>query len=158
MVLVGWAAVGLGVLISAVSGRSRPLANFLLPLLMMMQIVFSVVVAGDGDAFLENAYCNFQWGPPIDTHMDRNQPNVWAARASYITLSRYGDISLRSFAYFSRPETSCAFWEAVATLLAMMFALPALAAAVLCLQENWWTLQVNLALAAGNLKKLLNLR
>ena len=141
LTVVGLAAVGAGLLISALAGTNRPLAAFILPLAMMAQIVFSVEVAGHGDASLASAYGEFNphwckevpgcphraqfWQKPGDSssygwtcgknhrkdepqespeeikQRNAGRPNLWAACASYATISRYGDIVLRSFAYSS---------------------------------------------------------
>lgn len=87
---VSIAAFSMGLVVSALANRSRPAANFILPLLMMAQIVFTVHVAGNGSDLLHNAYGGFNQKPPDD----------WATKVSHITISRYGDIALRSFAYF----------------------------------------------------------
>ena len=58
LALVGCVAVGMGLFISAVATRSSAVANFILPLVMMVQIVFSVEVAGEGGN-LDNAYGAF---------------------------------------------------------------------------------------------------
>ena len=92
LTLVSWAAVGLGLLISALAGTSRLLAGSLLPLAMMAQIVFSVQVADSGGSdSLIGVYGKF--------NANGDLPNRWAAISSYATISRYGDILLRSFAY-----------------------------------------------------------
>lgn len=163
LALVGWAAVGLGLLISALARRSKSAANFILPLVMIIQIVFSVHVAGRGQAPLHEAYGSFhlhacrgaegcqrrveQWMPPAmngwlcracrnawpqttqasadpevnlpetselrrlisehrvvdavaDARHNATLPNQVGVALSYLTLSRYGDIVLRSFAYW----------------------------------------------------------
>ncbi|MEQ8835565.1 MAG: ATP-binding cassette domain-containing protein, partial [Lacipirellulaceae bacterium] len=58
LMILGCASVGLGLLLSAVSGLSRHRANFLLPLVMIGQIVFSVQVADGNSTFLA-AYKRF---------------------------------------------------------------------------------------------------
>jgi ABC-type lipoprotein export system ATPase subunit len=146
LALVSLAAVGMGLVISALASTSRPTANFILPLVMMFQIVFSVQVAGEGSAPLYKAYGEFHghrctiencnrraqswipgrggWlcnrcrdlrgkTPPNDppeqvAAHNMKRPNLYAARASYVTLSRWGDIALRGFAY-SKYEHD-AFW------------------------------------------------
>lgn len=154
--LVGWAGLALGLFLSAVAGRYKPVASFLLPLVMIAQIVFSVQVAGRGDAPLHEAYgelnlhrCQGAIGcqrraqfwipqedgrwvcdkcqtsqlratrkpdPAADRDANRLRPGRWAALASYLTISRYADIALRSFAYhevdftsFSNPSTSASY-------------------------------------------------
>ncbi len=137
--LIGFAAVGLGLWISALSGHDKAKANYILPLVMMLQIVFSVEVAGKRDAGLAAAYGEFnlhacardgpdgcqrraqRWTPqygwlcdkcraaapgfkrqvnPADDQTENEKrPARLAALASYATISRYGDIALRSFAY-----------------------------------------------------------
>ena len=193
--LVGPAGVGLGLCISAVAGRSRPIATSALPLAMMAQIVFSVQVAGNGQASFEKAYGEFNvhkcqvtnacplrpvlWTseagftcceheataeskPPKPEDVDQHnaqRPNRWAALASYFTLSRYGDVALRSLAYSAdasiQHDQGYKRWrtEAVAMLMTMILGLPALAALVLRVQGDWWALKVKLALAARNLKR-----
>lgn len=56
LLLVSWTSVAMGLVISALSNESKQLAAALLPLVMMCQILFSVQVAGKGDAYLEEAY------------------------------------------------------------------------------------------------------
>jgi ABC-type multidrug transport system ATPase subunit len=153
---VGLAAVGMGLLISALAGKSRPLANFILPLLMMIQIAFSVETAGQVNntgrnrgirefheiygeftphrcndegcrqrAILwkrlaakksqatasrsptENDATSQPWiwtcknsddnsSPGNDDLYCPYRPNILATYGSYLTISRYGDILLRS--------------------------------------------------------------
>lgn len=88
LLLTGWASVGTGMVISAGAGHNPALANFLVPLAMMLQIVFSIQVAGQRDADLHRAYDTFHSGR--------------AAQVSYLTISRYADIALRSFSYWKR--------------------------------------------------------
>jgi hypothetical protein len=59
LALVGLASTGLGLLISAAAKRNKPLPNLLLPLVMIVQVLFSVQVAGDGKASLHRAYGEF---------------------------------------------------------------------------------------------------
>ncbi len=125
LVLTGWAATGMGLCLSALCKDNRALANFLLPLVMMVQIVFSVHVATDGGKDdLYEVYGEFHWGHyDYDAegkgirahewrgeqdgsnlqwhHKNSNSPNspLAAARCSYFTITRYADILLRSFAY-----------------------------------------------------------
>ena len=168
LALVGWAAVGMGVLISALAGRSRPLANFVLPLVMMMQIVFSVQVAGQGDAFLQGAIGEFHWTNDRprsrDDRIDLGRPNPWAARASYATLSRYGDIAVRSFAYFGHESAAhndeYRQWrkEARRMLIVMILGLPVVAIVVLHVQGSWWAIKVKLIDVGRYLQRLLHRR
>lgn len=193
LALVGCAAVGLGLLISALANRSKPAANFVLPLVMMAQILFSVQVAGQGQADLAQAYGEFHlhacqgdagcrrrvqyWIPgeggwlcddcraarrrgttkrrrpaPVEVaYENARRPPDWAAALSYVTLSRYADIALRSFAYhdddhraFSGEPTTdsqaryayrtwrCEAWGFLAILTA---AFPALTLAVMWCQS-----------------------
>jgi hypothetical protein len=85
LVPLAMASASMGLLISAAVGRNRQLAAAVLPLVMMVQIVFSAEICGDGGS-LDNAY-----GTETSA-----QPALWM---TYGTLSRYGDIALRSFAY-----------------------------------------------------------
>ena len=178
---VGLAAVGLGLLISALAGTNRPLAGFILPLAMMTQIVFSIQVAGNQKAPLVEAYGEFTphrchspgcprrarfWRTSEDTGScawtcgtnhatsvaverpellakeNADRPNLWAASASYATISRYGDILLRSFAYQSSADTPSSGvdadppispWqrESLGVLLLLSVALPALVIPIL---------------------------
>lgn len=159
LALVGWGAVGAGLVISALSGTRSVVANFILPLVMMVQIVFSVHVAGDGNASVGIAYGEFnakhcqgrlECPRRVDRRTDdgrflckkcrdrpeaandekpesqadkekaleynRERPNVWAARASTFTLSRYGDMALSCFAYEKGGEdtskkNAVAYWR-----------------------------------------------
>lgn len=125
LILTSLAAVGLGLVLSSCSGSGRPFASFLLPLVMMQQIVFSAQVAVHGKVELKDVYGDFQvrgcsqagcshraqhWLPErggwlclnceSSSHRDFDQPSShwWAALFSYATLSRHADIILRSFA------------------------------------------------------------
>ena len=181
LTLLSFAAVGMGLLISACAGRNRPAANFLLPLIMMLQIAFSVQIAGDGAAKLEEAYGEFHthncqrkdcrrraeswmpakggWlcdrcraaepnsspsaDPELDADHNSQRPDIWASRASYLALSRYGDIALRSFAYFIpdlKLDPQFGYrrwrWEALGVLVGLTVALPAGAAVCLRLGDT----------------------
>lgn len=59
LALVNASAVGMGLVISALSGRSQQTANLLLPLVMIAQIVFSVYVCCD-KGHLEDVYGRLQ--------------------------------------------------------------------------------------------------
>ncbi|HUY32638.1 MAG TPA: ABC transporter ATP-binding protein [Pirellulales bacterium] len=151
LLLVGLAALGLGLVISAAAKRNKPLPNFILPLVMIAQMLFSVQVAGNGKEEFFLAYGEFhahqcrdraahasrrraeRWlavadetaglepgwycsdcppkkpskkplSPDTDANQDRFRPKLAAALGSYLTISRYGDIALRSFAYFDDDE------------------------------------------------------
>jgi hypothetical protein len=124
--LTSLAAVGVGLLLSSCSGASRPLASFLLPLVMMQQIVFSAQVAVEDGTELAKVYGDFHvhacsqadcarraqhWLPDKGGwfckscasksrgSFEQSSSSWWAAMFSYATLSRYADIILRSFAY-----------------------------------------------------------
>ncbi|MBA3485287.1 MAG: hypothetical protein H0T51_26115 [Pirellulales bacterium] len=84
--VVGFASVGLGLLLSAISWKSGVTANVLLPLVMIFQIVFSVVVARDVKSYANGPYDGFFW---------RGSDTPAAAKASYLTLSRWGDRAIR---------------------------------------------------------------
>jgi hypothetical protein len=122
---------------------------------MIVQVLFSVQVAGDGKASLHRAYGEFngqhcrvreahdrprraeRWLAPLpddaaggltsgwycsdcekepngatkqmpesDLRQDHLRPNLAAVLGSYLTVSRYGDIALRSFAYFKDDATA----------------------------------------------------
>lgn len=191
LVLVGWSAVGMGLAISVLSQFSRLLANFVMPLAMIAQIVFSVQIAdpNSNDDF-HLLYGRFT-GRQCSAHEDCRRPAAYwtatskpghflcekcwlrvrkqlgsleqsqfelstdevigasprkvAAIASYFTISRYGDIALRTFAYNEVPawrETDVdgarinvnavdslatyRLWRqyAIATLLALSIGLP----------------------------------
>ncbi len=197
--LVGWAAMGVGLLVSAMSGENRALANFILPLFMIMQMVFSVQVAGKGELSLRKAYGEFHVhrceGPhhcprraehwivaykawlcqrcfvayrqcekdgltfseviscmrqqvraespsePSVVEYNAARPAWLAALVSYTTISRYGDIALRSFAYELVPDDAMTSeqhnpylrhnyaawrWNATAMLAAMIVFFPTL--------------------------------
>jgi hypothetical protein len=68
---------------------------------MMLQIVCSVKVAGE-DTDLDDAYRNFSLlrEASRDANGADNAPNRFAMLTSYLTISRYSDVALRSFAYF----------------------------------------------------------
>lgn len=151
--LIGCAGAGMGLLISALSRRSKPAANFILPLAMIAQIVFSAQIAVSESLSFDRTYGQFTprqcrnaavhpngrraevwiaeptpkllpgWycrdcyepdgkprQPPRseaesrrfaerDEHSDGDRPNLAATYCSYLTISRYADVALRSFAY-----------------------------------------------------------
>lgn len=188
--LVNLASVGMGLLISVAVGRISQAANLILPLVMIVQIVFSVHVCRQGGT-LQKAYGEFspwmcslwpsrradQWRPgalrwicegaleAYEKHrgemcrVNANAPNIQpacehqaigAARAddphdaqedafanarlpsraaaaiSYLTLSRYGDIILRSFAYRDEsPDPTLGYefwWKEALLVIATIFA------------------------------------
>lgn len=101
LVLVGWTSVAMGLFISTIAGFSQTTANFALPLVMIAQIVFSVVVVGHRSGDVEKDYSEFT---PLrtsagDSDQDKPTPTWFASLASTFTVSRYGDMALRSFAY-----------------------------------------------------------
>lgn len=59
LLLVAWAGVGLGLLISALAGRSKEMAGFIWPLVMIAQILFSVPVCVGSAKTMSNAYGEF---------------------------------------------------------------------------------------------------
>ncbi|PQO30762.1 hypothetical protein C5Y96_14990 [Blastopirellula marina] len=211
LVLTGWAAVGMGMVISAVSGKSSSIANFLLPLMMILQIVFSAEVAGKGGN-LQSAYGSFhlhrcegktncvrrvehrvptngQWlcevcrgklstcrktiehkanassvsergigphvsaelrrcldeqavkSPSYDQAVNEDLPTTVAIAISYGTLSRYGDMALRSLDE-EDPQTRDEngynqwFWEAISILVVLAFALPGVTWFILWVQAG----------------------
>jgi ABC-type multidrug transport system ATPase subunit len=200
LLLLACAATGLGFLISASVGRNRQLATAILPLVMMVQIVFSAQVCSDGGN-LANAYrdlhfhrcsgrvvlpdantspcplyarwwerfskddlgywrcddCAAYFASPqkkqdevrpvdestLQEQLDRQhqgRPECLTIAATYATLSRYGDIVLRSFAYFKDGPKAKEYarWrrEAVCVLVAAAIAMPALAGWILMLQTG----------------------
>jgi|GEM_PF-5308771 len=143
LVPVSLAAAGLGLLISALSRRSRPAANFILPLVMMAQIVFSVQIAVPGNLSLKEAYRDFQLlrSPLVADSEQVSRPSFTVVAASYFTLSRYGDIALRSFSYHEKNPVDHQNRQrtALGVLGALSVVLPTLAAGLLWLQERYWT-------------------
>lgn len=162
---VACAGTGVGLLLSAIVGRNRLAAAFVLPLLMMVQIVFSVHVAGNGQRLLHNAYdghfLSVLFGDAAAGEQSVESAEGPLMRGSYFTISRWGDIALRSFAYgrmeyewfatsstpaqsdkTSRPEAlpTYRYWrlEAAIVLLSISIALPALTWAVLVIQHLDW--------------------
>jgi hypothetical protein len=105
-------SVCLGLLISAVVGNSRQLANFLLPLVMIAQMVFSVRIAGQADkmnAGVEPAYQSLADNPVADV-------------MSRFTMSRYADILLRTFLYDPAQAGVPGSWEwLLKAIVAMLF-------------------------------------
>ncbi len=73
-------------LLSAISWKSGVTANFLLPLIMILQIVFRVVVTRDVKSYANGPYDGSFW---------RGSDTPPAAKASYLTLSRWGDRAIR---------------------------------------------------------------
>jgi ABC transport system ATP-binding/permease protein len=97
----------LGLFISAISGRRKERANLLLPLFMISQIVFSAAAVGES-GHVDNAYRDFQMrgAVPESDAADLQRPTTRTitVAVSYLTLSRYGDILMRCFAYHGIPE------------------------------------------------------
>lgn len=109
LALINLTAVGLGLMISAISGRSRHAGNLLLPLMMIIQIVFSVYVCGQAEGKnLYEAYKGFCFrsrfpaANAADQDANDRMPGWPSSAISYLTLSRHGDIWLRSFATDNR--------------------------------------------------------
>lgn len=143
LVIVGWSATGAGLLISAVAAHSKPAAALLLPLFMMAQIVFSVLVgdpkAATNPSDADQAYENYSWRTPASVQ----SPGLFARVGSYLTLSRYGDRALRRFAYAedSAPTKSKSSIQEMADSIAVLLGLTALFAVAtwgcLGLQNRW---------------------
>lgn len=109
---------------------------------MMVQLLFGVEVANrqrDADESLDVAYATFNLNSQLacDKHVVKRQGDwskTTAIATSYLTLSRYGDILVRSYEPSDRetgpyPESGYASWrfEAGLILLAFSAGLPALA-------------------------------
>ena len=92
LLVTGTAGVALGLCLSALAGRRKESATFLLPLVMIAQLVFSVPVACPDAArdSVNSAYAKFH---PRESNV------CLAACASYLTISRPADLALRSFSY-----------------------------------------------------------
>ena len=88
--LVGCAGAGLGMFISAVSRRSKPAANFVLPLAMIAQIVFSVQVAVDGKLPFHKEYGQFSLHQceRIAVHPAGRRAEVWLAPEQKTAIQR----------------------------------------------------------------------
>ncbi len=98
LVVTALAGVTLGLCLSAAAGRRREAATFLLPLVMIAQLVFSVPVAlpdaaRDG---VVSAYLKFQPSEPAVR---------LAAYASWCTISRPADVALRTWSYHPPGDT-----------------------------------------------------
>jgi len=86
------AGVSLGLCLSALAGRKKETATFLLPLVMIAQLVFSVPVAYPDAArdSVQSAYTKFHWA----------EKQVWlAAGLSLLTISQPADMALRAWSY-----------------------------------------------------------
>ena len=86
------AGASLGLCLSALAGRKKETATFLLPLVMIAQLVFSVPVASPDAArdSVKLAYTKFHWA----------EKQVWlAAGISLLTISQPADMALRSWSY-----------------------------------------------------------
>ncbi len=156
LALVGLAGAGMGLLLSAIAGRKREIATFLLPLIVLIQMVCSVQIAVGDRLSLPAAYRSFQLfhrpGPARGAAESDAVPARPVVAFSYLTVSRPADIALRAFAYSatdaknftapadrSSPETRTArAWHrrALLTLAAFALLFPALAAATLSLQSR----------------------
>lgn len=121
-ILIATSVVGvsLGLCLSALAGRKKETATFLLPLVMISQLVFSVPVAypdATRDS-VESAYTKFH---PAEGNVRL------AASISMLTITRPADMALRSQSYDEPDERAAehakyAAWGA-ATLLGWMVAL-----------------------------------
>jgi len=78
LILVGWAATGLGLGISAAVGRNRQLAAAILPFVMMVQIVFHAQVRGEGDLF-SDAYRHLHFRQ-CEGFVESEEPNAASER------------------------------------------------------------------------------
>lgn len=101
LILVSVSAIALGLSISAFAHRSSSMANFLLPLVMVAQIVFSsVICVGSDRATVEEAYGEFPKGFVRQADSFRSdskgitEPSQLSGYLSGLTLSRYGDVLL----------------------------------------------------------------
>lgn len=117
LVTVSIAATMLGLLISVLAGRTPLLAAAMLPVVMMIQILFSVPFAvSNPDGYEPLAdYARLSIATDEETAdtedddafawEDEAEPRpLWATSLiSYATLSRYGDMWLRSFAVSPEP-------------------------------------------------------
>ncbi len=74
------AAIALGLFISALSGRRKETANLILPLIMMMQIIFSVQVSDSDKTYLQDVYGRFQI----------HRCAVWPDRRADMWIPAYG--------------------------------------------------------------------
>ena len=90
--LTATAAVGLGLAISALVRGNRPLANFILPLVMLCQIVFSAHIGSrqgeTANPETRSIYDDFTIRPGEAANQ---RPTPLSVVGSYLTLSRYGD-------------------------------------------------------------------
>ncbi|MBW3599658.1 MAG: ATP-binding cassette domain-containing protein, partial [Planctomycetes bacterium] len=93
---VACAAAGMGLVLSACVGRNRLAAGFVLPLLMMVQIVFSVHVAGEGKAMLHSAYPSSILARDVGgaegaaAQDDATDAREFVMTGSFLTISRWG--------------------------------------------------------------------
>ncbi len=110
-----------GLLLSAISWKSGVTANFLLPLVMITQIVFSVVVVRDVKSYKNG---------PYDGFFRRGSDSPAAAKLSYLTLSRWGDRAIRPLQ--DDKPSSTDYWRAMGVLGATIIVLPLLAGIVVC--------------------------
>lgn len=113
-ILIATSVVGvsLGLCLSALAGRKKETATFLLPLVMISQLVFSVPVAYPDAArdSVESAYTKFH---PAETNVRL------AASISMLTITRPADIALRAMSYDEADERATehaayAVWGAAA--------------------------------------------
>jgi hypothetical protein len=135
LILASCAGASLGLLLSAVATafQRRELANLLLPLVMVAQIVFSVVARGDANESLKNAYRDFSVARSDVGILDKA-----ACLVSYGTISRHADMALRGFAYERQPAIPANRLpgSSLAGLLAVIFTTPIMAIGCLQLQRH----------------------
>lgn len=126
LALCGAAGGCMGLLVSAVSAN-KEVANALVPLIVIIQLLFSAQIAESGEANHSDIYtATFQWSTDSSSRV--------AARLSYGTISRWGDMALRH--RVTTPDSGLLGWAAevaawLPQLLAMIIAPLILAWAVL---------------------------
>ena len=155
LAVTGMAGASTGLCLSAVVGHRREVAAFVLPLVVLMQMVCSLQVAVGGDKSLVAYEQSFTLKYPSalkqnpEDQDSGSQPQCAVVFASYSTISRYSDIALRSFGYWeddhekfgsvNEPEGLSARWwccRAIATLVLMKVVMVGLGILVLKLQPR----------------------
>lgn len=115
---VSTASTALGLLVSSVAGRRPLVAAGILPVLMMIQILFSVafaVTARDTSNSM-SGYQQLAWSPSAEDIDQEDLPMHATAVISYGTLSRFGDCWLRSFVGEIEPGEESGAWQRTGAL------------------------------------------
>ena len=138
--LVAVASTAMGLSISAFAGSRALVAAAVLPVVMMIQILFSVPFAVSDEDSTNNmsGYHQLAWNPSDENADPKKLPLKATSIVSYGTISRYGDQWLRTFAADVDPVENHRAWQttSVAGLISSTFFFYALCLNVLFVQDK----------------------